>query len=437
MENHHADLNQTLRLGIEAAQAGRPRQARRYFVAVLKRNPAHVPAMLWLAFVLPSPQDTIRVLNRVLALEPDNERAKAGVRWARSQMRHADPTATRRALQMPPESEPEAEADEETPSTGELHLRQQLLLNDAPPQTKKAVKAHRARRHLRSLFLLLVVVGLVGALLLGGGALAWLPPDTLAAWFPTVVAPSAEPTTDTTQATLGVVPSPPPRNLAFHFDTLPPLPAPAPALKTEIVEETSPQSVAETPSSDVGQPEPPASSTMALPPADATAFQGPEWATAVEDGSADLTLPVDTLQLVRQPAYPGEKWIEVNVTTQQVIAWEGTTPVFSFITSTGLPNTPTVLGEFNIYWKLEKTPMSGPGYYLPDVPYTMYFYGGYALHGTYWHDNFGQPMSHGCVNLETENAKKLFDWAGPVIPPGQTQVTATANNPGTLVVVHR
>jgi lipoprotein-anchoring transpeptidase ErfK/SrfK len=80
--------------------------------------------------------------------------------------------------------------------------------------------------------------------------------------------------------------------------------------------------------------------------------------------------------------------------------------------------------------------MAGPNYYLPEVPYTMYFYAGYALHGTYWHNNFGQPMSHGCVNLETSQAKQLFDWADPIVPSGQTQVAASANNPGTLVVVH-
>jgi lipoprotein-anchoring transpeptidase ErfK/SrfK len=142
------------------------------------------------------------------------------------------------------------------------------------------------------------------------------------------------------------------------------------------------------------------------------------------------------LQLAHQPAYPGEKWIEVNVTTQQVTAWEGDKPVMSFAVSTGLPGTPTVLGTFNIYWKLNSALMIGPNYYLPEVPYTMYFYAGYGLHGTYWHDKFGQPMSHGCVNLETGNAKQLFDWAGPTIPPGQTEVTASANNPGTLVVVH-
>jgi lipoprotein-anchoring transpeptidase ErfK/SrfK len=110
--------------------------------------------------------------------------------------------------------------------------------------------------------------------------------------------------------------------------------------------------------------------------------------------------------------------------------------VFSFTASTGLTYTPTVLGEFNIYWKLKSTLMTGPGYYLPNVPYTMYFYGSYAIHGTYWHDNFGTPMSHGCVNLKTDDAQKLFDWAGPVLSPGQTQVVATTDNPGTLVVAH-
>jgi lipoprotein-anchoring transpeptidase ErfK/SrfK len=117
-------------------------------------------------------------------------------------------------------------------------------------------------------------------------------------------------------------------------------------------------------------------------------------------------------------------------------AYEGNTPVFETLVSTGLPNTPTVAGRFRIYLKLSATDMAGPGYYLPDVPYTMYFHRGYALHGTYWHHNFGQPMSHGCVNLRTEDAKWLFDWASPLLPPKATSVRASDANPGTLVVVH-
>ena len=80
----------------------------------------------------------------------------------------------------------------------------------------------------------------------------------------------------------------------------------------------------------------------------------------------------------------------------------GNTLVRSTLVSTGLSRT---------YVKYVSTLMSGPGYYLPNVPYTMYFYQGYGLHGTYWHSNFGRPMSHGCINLPTPEARWLFNWA--------------------------
>lgn len=108
---------------------------------------------------------------------------------------------------------------------------------------------------------------------------------------------------------------------------------------------------------------------------------------------------------------PGEKWIEVDLSSQTLTAYAGSTPVYSAVASTGLPRTPTVTGEYRIYAKYRSAPMSGPGYYLPNVPYILYFYRGYALHGTYWHNNFGQPMSHGCVNLRTSDAEWLYHWA--------------------------
>ena len=107
----------------------------------------------------------------------------------------------------------------------------------------------------------------------------------------------------------------------------------------------------------------------------------------------------------------GERWIDVSLSQQQVTAFEGNTPVRTFLVSTGTWDHPTVQGQFHIYVKYEAADMAGPGYYLPSVPYVMYFYEGYGLHGTYWHHNFGTPMSHGCVNLETGDAGWLFDWA--------------------------
>lgn len=107
----------------------------------------------------------------------------------------------------------------------------------------------------------------------------------------------------------------------------------------------------------------------------------------------------------------GERWIDVDLTNQMVYAYEGETVVNSFLVSTGTWLTPTVTGEYKIYVKYRSASMSGPGYYLTNVPYIMYFYKSYGLHGTYWHNNFGTPMSHGCVNLRTDEAAWLFDWA--------------------------
>lgn len=120
------------------------------------------------------------------------------------------------------------------------------------------------------------------------------------------------------------------------------------------------------------------------------------------------------------------KWIGVNVTNQTITAYEGTTPLKTILVSTGLPRTPTVLGTFKILRKYPAVRMTGgtPGYDyydLPNVPYSMFFYQGYAIHGTYWHSNFGHPMSHGCVNLPTSEAKWFYEWA-PI---------------GTPVVAHR
>lgn len=107
----------------------------------------------------------------------------------------------------------------------------------------------------------------------------------------------------------------------------------------------------------------------------------------------------------------GKRWIDVNLSEQRVYAYEGDIVVNSFIVSTGTARTPTVTGKFKIWIKLKSTTMSGPGYHLTNVPYTMYFHGDYGLHGTYWHNNFGTPMSHGCVNLSIPDAEWLYNWA--------------------------
>ncbi|HEY3311899.1 MAG TPA: L,D-transpeptidase family protein [Anaerolineales bacterium] len=107
----------------------------------------------------------------------------------------------------------------------------------------------------------------------------------------------------------------------------------------------------------------------------------------------------------------GEHWIDVDLTNQMVYAYEGNTVVNSFLVSTGTWEHPTVTGQYRVYIKLRYKDMSGPGYYLPNVPYTMFFYEGYAIHGTYWHNNFGTPMSHGCVNLSIPDSEWVYNFS--------------------------
>lgn len=109
------------------------------------------------------------------------------------------------------------------------------------------------------------------------------------------------------------------------------------------------------------------------------------------------------------------KWIDIDIGSQTITAFQGSTPLKTVLVSTGLSWYPTPVGRFKVYMKIRSQTMSGgygaSAYYLPGVPWVMYFTGAYAIHGTYWHHNFGKPMSHGCVNLTIDDAKWFFEWA--------------------------
>ncbi len=139
------------------------------------------------------------------------------------------------------------------------------------------------------------------------------------------------------------------------------------------------------------------------------AVPSPTWTPVPSVRPSPSPLPSPTV--VPTPTPEPERWIEVILSTQTLNAYEGERLVRSWKVSTGLPRTPTPVGDFRIWVKLRYDDMEGPGYYLPNVPYVMYFYGGYGIHGVYWHANFGHPMSHGCINMPTDGAAWLFDWA--------------------------
>jgi len=163
-----------------------------------------------------------------------------------------------------------------------------------------------------------------------------------------------------------------------------------------------------------------------------------------------LTVPYETLGVPPISNVLGDstldKRIEIDLTNQRLYAYEGDRKVYDFLVSTGKwGRTPT--GTFDIWIKLRYTKMEGGNkdlgtyYYLPNVPYVMFFYNnqipkyrGYGIHGTYWHNNFGHPMSHGCINMKTEEVEQLYSWANP--PSTKNTTYASADNPGTKIVIY-
>lgn len=148
----------------------------------------------------------------------------------------------------------------------------------------------------------------------------------------------------------------------------------------------------------------------------------------------------------KAPAWTNRKWIDVSILRQSIVAYEGTRPVYVSLVSTGADGLgdpkethSTIQGAFLIHTKHVSATMDadadeGDEFDLRDVPFVQYFTEGYALHAAYWHDDFGRPRSHGCINLAPKDAAWLFGWTDPQVPEGWH--AALSLKKGTLVYIH-
>lgn len=161
--------------------------------------------------------------------------------------------------------------------------------------------------------------------------------------------------------------------------------------------------------------------------------------------SSDVRVP--RLQTPPQGLADGERWLDVDIATQTLVAYEGPRPVYATLVSTGRgkpgSKQATPVGEYRIWVKLLHSDMDNledpdaeTNYAVQAVPYVMFFQGGYGLHGTYWHEDFGQTKSHGCVNLSVADARWLFQFTSPFLPKDWSAAFPGAREPGTLVRVH-
>ena len=160
---------------------------------------------------------------------------------------------------------------------------------------------------------------------------------------------------------------------------------------------------------------------------------------------ANQVVRVDKFKTAPRWARQGKKWVDVSILRQTLVAYEGRRPVFVTLVSTGADGIAdhddthaTIQGTFLIHAKHVSVTMdgdeAGDEFDLRDVPYVQYFTEGYALHGAYWHDDFGKPRSHGCVNLAPKDAAWLFGWTDPQVPKGWH--AALSLKKGTTVYIH-
>jgi len=229
-------------------------------------------------------------------------------------------------------------------------------------------------------------------------------------------------------------------SLAFFVSSL--KPALAEAVKP-LLPVTTAAAKANSPS--LAQPPMAATNSLSVPP---LPFIAPEVGPLIKNQYPDdinrrttafIPQSLDDLTPIQLPETDG-KWIRVDLSKQLVVAYEGKMPIRAFRVSSGLPGTPTVTGTFHIRAKVvSQTMKGGEGamhYDLPGVKWVQYFYEGYSFHGTYWHSNFGHPMSHGCLNMTNADAKWLFDWATPTWDGKTVSFKSPSDTAGTLVVIH-
>jgi L,D-transpeptidase catalytic domain len=156
--------------------------------------------------------------------------------------------------------------------------------------------------------------------------------------------------------------------------------------------------------------------------------------------------PRRELRVVRAAARPagvgaGERWLDVDLDQQVLVAYDGDVAVFATLVSTGRRLWETPTGIYRITGKYARVRMQDPGgmaeeWNVADVPWTMRFRKNFALHGTYWHDGFGRARSHGCVNLSPHDARRLYDWTTPGVPDGWTEIADDGGTTGTPVRIH-
>jgi lipoprotein-anchoring transpeptidase ErfK/SrfK len=372
----------------QAIQAGQKQQARDLLQQAIRQNPGDHRPWLWLAGITPSARASLDYVNRAVVLRPNDpvvQKAQAWAerRWRQEQSQVVSQTAAATTAATPV-SPPIARSEAVTmPLPAALPVQPKPVTERSARAMPRPTSAPRARRDWG-----IATVAAIGFFSLLAFLIAGL------AWWQTM-GPGQAIANDALSNEL-----PRPHKQAAVYGSLE---LPLSATPTATPDPLQPKAaVAEGQARATWTTTP--SPTPSLTPTPVPTETPTPYPTIVGEA------PVEPWGL-----RPGEKWIDVNLTTQTLNAYEGSQHVFTSLVSSGTWQHATVTGQFRVYLRYEAQTMNGYllgyDYFLEDVPYVMYFYEDYALHGTYWHNNFGTPMSHGCVNLPTPNAEWIYNWS--------------------------
>jgi lipoprotein-anchoring transpeptidase ErfK/SrfK len=379
MDNRFIEARELIAKARESLRRGNKTSARQLGGRAARLAPQMEDVWLILAASEPNPQGALAFARKASQINPRSERARRAVEWASGRLKQAQASTDRSPVAPIPSSV-------EVTDSQKKHAYQ------------TAVAMPVLRTQPRNWLLPALLVG-AGMLFIGFIVLFAVASPALASIVSRMSAPAV-----------------PQEKLWAQVDIAKPevTPIDISAFAVQSEDTPAPTSVPTLRASATQSPD----SEPAEAPTDVPTESSPANPAATETpGVVAMEILEDTPTSEYKPHKPeevvgnGDRWIDVDLTNQMVYAYEGDVIINSFLVSTGTWLTPTVTGEYKIYVKYRSASMSGPGYYLPNVPYIMYFYKSYGLHGTYWHNNFGTPMSHGCVNLRTDEAAWLFDWA--------------------------
>jgi lipoprotein-anchoring transpeptidase ErfK/SrfK len=396
---HSSD--QLIKEGHRAIRRGDKGEARRLLQEAARQNPADHRAWLGLAAVAHTPRESLTLIDKAAEIKPDNPAVHQARKWAEG--------LAAKQVKAAPQPQPETKARPTGTPVRETALQERLKNQKAAPapQPIPTPIVHEVDADpvltMRRVIGAAAVLGIIIAVSLAG----WFAYSTWWGGSSPVNNNALAPVSTPTAAEIALLP---------EITILPEVVAAANADANNLREDAAAAVVEATATpnpiqakniiQEAGEPR---LRWTVTPLPTLTPTPSPTWfPTFVSPlSAADIVKPVGLL--------PNERWIDVSLSTQSLVAYEGDTPVFETLVSSGLANHPTVTGQFRIWLRFPAQTMDGTrlgyDYYLEDVPYVQYFFEDYALHGTYWHSNFGRPMSHGCVNLSTPDAEWLYNFA--------------------------